>query len=87
VRDQAKWRHPSDYRATQAFARAAREAPVGFIRYESVRDPEKGGCAVLLAPAAFAKREPAAQQTWHLTVTRGASAWQRDGEAFEFRWA
>ncbi len=86
ARDQAKWRHPSDYGATQAFARAAREAPVGMIRYESVRDPEKGGCAVLLAPAAFARREPAAQQTWHLTVTRGASAWQRDGEAFEFCW-
>ena len=86
VRDQAKWRHPADYGATQAFARAAREAPVGAIRYESVRDPEKGGCAVLLDPAAFARREPAAQQTWHLTVTRGASAWQRDGEAFEFYW-
>jgi hypothetical protein len=86
VRDQAKWRHPADYTATQAFARAARQAPVGMIRYESVRDPEKGGCAALLEPAAFARRAPVAQQTWHLTVTRDASAWQRDGEAFEFRW-
>ena len=45
ARDQAKWRHPADYAATQAFARAAREAPVGIIRYQSVRDPGKGGCA------------------------------------------
>jgi hypothetical protein len=87
VRDQAKWRHPTDYAATQAFARAAREAPVGAIRYESVRDPGKGGCAALLDPAAFTKREPVAQQTWLLTVTRQASAWQRDGESFEFRWS
>jgi hypothetical protein len=87
VRDQAKWRHPADYAATQAFARAARQAPVGMIRYESVRDPEHGGCAALLEPAAFAKRAPVTQQTWLLTVTRQASTWQRDTEAFEFRWA
>ena len=87
VRDRAKWRHPSGYAPTQAFARAAREAPVGILRYESVRDPAQGGCAVLLDPATFAKRAPVAQQTWLLTVTRDASAWQRDGEAFEFRWA
>lgn len=86
ARDQAKWTHPSDYGPTQAFARAARAAPVALVRYESVRDPQKGGCAVLLEPAAFAKRQPASQETWHLTVTRGASAWQREREAFEFRW-
>jgi hypothetical protein len=86
VRDQAKWRHPSDYAVTQAFARAARAAPAAIVRYESVRDPERGGCVAVLEPAAFAKRDPVAQQTWHLTVTRSASAWQRDGEAFEFRW-
>lgn len=86
ARDQAKWRHSADYAATQAFARAARAAPVGIIRYESVRDPEKGGCAALLDPAAFARRAPLAQQTWHLTVTRTATAWQRDGESHEFRW-
>ena len=86
ARDQARWRHPTDYAATQAFARAARQAPVGAIRYASVRDPEEGGCAALLEPAAFARRDPVAQQTWHLTVTRTATAWQRDGESFEFRW-
>lgn len=86
ARDRATWIHPSDYAPTQAFARAAREAPVALVRYESVRDPQKGGCAVLLEPAAFARRQPLGQETWHLTVTRSASAWQREGEAFEFRW-
>jgi len=87
ARDEAKWRHPTDYAATQAFARAARAAPVALIRYESVRDPQKGGCAVVLQPSAFARRQPLGQQTWLLTVTRTASAWQRDNESFEFRWA
>jgi hypothetical protein len=86
VRERAKWCHPTDYAPTQALARAARGAPVALVRYESVRDPEKGGCAVLLDPTAFARRQPLDQQTWLLTVTRGASAWQRDGEAFEFEW-
>lgn len=87
VRDAAKWRHRTDYAATQAFARAAREAPVALVRYASVRDPEAGGCVAVLEPTAFARRQPVAQQTWLLTVTRTASAWQRDGEVFEFRWA
>lgn len=86
VRDRAKWTHPSDYAPTQAFARAAREAGVALLRYESVRDPEKGGCAALLEPAAFAVRRPLAEQTWHLTVTKSASSWRRDAEAFEFGW-
>ncbi len=85
-RDAAKWRDRDDYGATQAFAAAARRAQVQLIRYESVRDPQRGGCAALLVPAVFAKREPLTRQTWFLTVTRSASAWKRGGETFEFAW-
>ena len=85
-RHAARWRDPGDYSATQAFAATAREAALEIIRYESVRDPDKGGCAALLSPAAFAQRAPAARQTWHLTVTGTASAWHRDAERFEFVW-
>jgi hypothetical protein len=85
-RDAARWRDREDYGATQAFAAAARRAPVQIIRYESVRDPEHGGCAALLEPSVFARREPLATQTWFLTVTRTASAWRRDSEKFEFVW-
>lgn len=85
-RQAARWRDPGDYSATQAFAATAREAAVEIIRYESVRDPDKGGCAALLEPAVFVQRAPAARQTWHLTVTGTASAWHRDAERFEFVW-
>jgi len=86
-RDSKKWTDPDHYAATQALAAVAREAPVSLIRYESVRDPQKGGCAAILEPGAFAAPKPLAYQTWFLTVTRTASAWQRDGEKFEFVWA
>lgn len=88
VRDARLWTSPGDYRATQAFGRVAREAGIGLIRYRSVRDPEQGGCGVLLRPEAFAPpRRPLDEQTWFLTVTRSSSAWQRDGERFEFMWS
>lgn len=85
-RDAAKWRDRNDYGATQAFAAVARKALVHLIRYESVRDPQRGGCAALLEPGVFAEPQPLTRQTWFLTVTQTASAWQRDAEKFEFVW-
>jgi hypothetical protein len=87
VRRAGKWTDPHSYQATQAFALTARAAGVPIIRYESVRDPAKGGCAAILDPGAFAKAAPLSQQTWLLTVTRNTSTWQRDSESFEFAWA
>lgn len=86
ARDARKWADPASYAATQGFAAVARKAELGVIRYQSVRDPGKGGCAAILEPGAFAARAPVAQQTWLLTVTRTASTWQRDAENFEFVW-
>lgn len=86
-RDSKKWTDPDNYGATQALAAVARKAAVSLIRYESVRDAQKGGCAAILEPGVFAAPKPLAYQTWFLTVTPGASAWQRDGEKFEFVWA
>lgn len=86
LRDEKKWTDRDDYGPTQALAAVARETPVKIIRYQSVRDPQKAGCAAILDPAAFAARKAIAWQTWFLTVTPAASAWQRDGERFEFRW-
>ncbi|MEO8304841.1 MAG: RES family NAD+ phosphorylase [Betaproteobacteria bacterium] len=77
VRDRPRWIDPRDYSACQRFARTAREAGVGAIRYESVRDPERGAdCAVLL-PSAFAAPQPLEQQTWMLSVARDRVVWQR----------
>lgn len=85
-RDAKAWTHRSNYGPTQAFAAVVRRTPVTAIRYESVRDPDKGGCVAVLEPRAFSARRPISYQTWFLTVTPTASAWQRDGETFEFRW-
>jgi len=88
VADRVRWTDPTDYRGCQALARAAREALVGAIRYESVRDPKRGGCCAVLDPDAFAKRAPLEQQTWMLSVFRARVVWQRShvigGETFEF---
>lgn len=86
LRQAAVWTHLTDYTGTQTFARVARTAGVDLIRYQSVRDPAKGGCAALLQPAGFSDARPLTDQTWFLTVSRTTSAWQRDSEIFEFRW-
>jgi hypothetical protein len=82
-RSRSQWTHPVDYAAPQAFARAAREANVDAIRYESVRDPRHGAAVAVLRPC-FKPRKPLEQHTWFLTVRRGAVIWQRESETFEF---
>lgn len=77
-RSKAKWTHPSDYAASQALGREAREAGLGLIRYESVRDPAHRGCVAVLSPTAFARRTPLATQTWHLSVFRERVVWRSD---------
>lgn len=87
-RDRKRWTHRSDYTDCQAVARAAREAKVQWLRYESVRDSRRGGCGAILDAAAFASRTPTEQQGWILTVTQARVTWQRsdplDPGVFEF---
>lgn len=85
VVDASKWQHPTDYSATQAFARAAREAQVGGIRYQSVRDPDPAWCVALLTPQAFAKPKPnPSMQSWWLAVHPDAVSWRRESESMTF---
>jgi RES domain len=77
ARDRAIWTHPSDYGGCQRFGVVARQAGVGAVRYESVRDPQHGGCCAVLAWSAFARPSPSDQQTWMLSVTRDRVVWQR----------
>jgi RES domain len=86
---QQQWTDPVDYGACQALASGARAAGVAVIRYQSVRDPEHGGCGAVLTPTAFQVAEPLAQETWFLGVTRERVRWSRErllGEAsgYEF---
>ena len=70
ARDRALWTDRNNYAPTQAFAALAREVHVQAIRYQSVRDPEVGGCAAVLTPEAFAARNPRKQETWFIAATR-----------------
>lgn len=83
------WTDPADYAGCQGFARAARASGVEVIRYESVRDPEHGGCGAVLSLAAFDQPAPDRVETWLLDVRRDRVSWRaaspiEDGR-FEFR--
>ena len=85
--DAARWQHPTDYAGTQALARIARQADIGAILYQSVRDPSPRYCIAVLTPRAFATRKPdPATQTWMLTISTEEVIWMRQGnESFSFR--
>lgn len=83
--DAAAWLHPTDYSATQAFARVAREANLGGIVYQSVRDPRPAWCMALLTPQAFAKPKPhPMMQTWWLAVHQDQIIWRRENKSMTF---
>ncbi len=80
--DEEAWLHPTDYRATQAFAQAAREANIGAIVYQSVRAPYPTWCIALLTPQAFSKSKPhPTMQTWWLAVHQNEVIWRRDNKS------
>jgi hypothetical protein len=86
--DEAHFLDKTDHTYCQAFAALTREAHVDAIVYQSVRDPGAGGCAAVLTPTAFAKKEPIGPETWNLSVTLDRVIWQKNDvlspEAFEF---
>ena len=82
-RSRAAWTARDAYAATQGFASIARAAEIDAIRYESVRDPLRGGAVAVLRPC-FKPGTPLKQHVWFLTVRRDSVIWQRQGESFEF---
>ncbi len=83
--DAAIWQHPARYEPTQQFARIVREADIGGILYQSVRDPQPAWCIALLTPGGFAKTKPHAErQTWYLAVSRHEVTLRRDTESMQF---
>jgi len=83
----AIWNHPTDYSETQAMGRSAREAGIGAVVYQSVRDPKPHFCIAVLTPRAFAAKKPeSTTQTWVLAVSGEEAIWIRRGdETFSFR--
>jgi hypothetical protein len=52
--DRSIWCHPFKYEPCQALAEVAREAGAEILRYESARDPERGGvCVAVLSCTVF----------------------------------
>jgi hypothetical protein len=87
VQQRAAWTSPVDYSPTQALATSARAAGIEVIRYESVRDPGHGSCAAVLAPQAFGRNRPRAQETWFIAASRErvrCAQDERGGASFEF---
>ncbi len=89
VKNRGAWTDANDYGACQRFALTTREAQVQLIRYESVRDPDRGGCAAVLDCQAFVGTGGVRKrQSWFLTVDRERASWVRAGaargESFEF---
>jgi hypothetical protein len=79
------WTHPSDYAATQAIAQVARQAQVGGIQYQSVRDPQAAWCLAVLAPQTFSRTKPnPAMQTWWLAVHQKGVVWRRNAESMTY---
>lgn len=68
VRDEAAWRHLTEYAACQALTDAARAARIEAIRYRSVRDPGEGINLALLSPSALRTTRPDALETWHVLL-------------------
>ena len=83
--DRATWTDPADYAGTQVLARVAREADLGLLLYESVRDPKHAANVAVLAPRAFGPFNATRGQTWTLLVTRSRATWiRRDAVTFSF---
>jgi len=68
-RDHALWTDKDNYTASQLLADSARQANIEVIRYESVRDVEKGANIALLVPQVFTTKKPVAQQTWYFFLS------------------
>ena len=83
IRDREVWTRSADYAGCQRFGLVARDAGISAIRYQSVRDPLRGGCCAVLSWHAFARPSPVEQQTWLLLVSRERVVWQRTGALHE----
>lgn len=68
-RDAVIWTDLIAYDGCQAFAEAARAADADIIRYQSVRDPDKGSNLAILTCRAFAGPAPVDRQSWRMRVS------------------
>ena len=73
--DQELWTDPTEYSACQDLAEAARDTGADIIRFQSVRDPDKGANLAVLTCSAFQDAAPVDRQSWRIRIsTSGAQA-------------
>lgn len=85
-RDRDAWTHPRDYSATQTLAEQARVAAIESVRYESVRDVEKGANIAILTPQALKSNAPVIEHTWFLYLAETEANCVRGNAAPTDRW-
>ncbi|ODM44452.1 RES domain-containing protein [Cereibacter sphaeroides] len=78
ARDAMHWTHLTDYAPCQELADTARATGVEVIRYRSVRDPAEGANLAVLTCHAFAARDHAERQTWHIRIGSGGAQVRRE---------
>lgn len=87
------WIDPTEYSACQDLAEAARATGAEIIRFQSVRDPDKGANLAVLTCGAFQDAAPVDRQSWRIRIsTSGAQAVrdhprlgvEYDRDAFDF---
>jgi RES domain len=87
LRERSRWTQRDSYLDTQQLAAAALGARIELIRYESVRDAERGRCAAVLDPVVFARGRPRGLETWFIAAARERVRCARDargGATWEF---
>jgi len=67
--DRKTWTDPAEYGPCQVLADTARQAEIEVIRYESVRDPNRGVNVAVLSCRAFSTKAPQSRQTWRLRIS------------------
>jgi hypothetical protein len=67
--DSVLWTDVTDYGPCQTFADTARAADADVIRYQSIRDPDRGANLAILMCRAFARPAPVDRQTWRIRLS------------------
>lgn len=82
---QVKIKRPDSWDYTQELGKQLRELGAEFIVYPSARLADGKNIAVF-SPSAFAEKEPAKQQLWHVRFTTDSCVFVRAGvsDSFEF---
>ncbi len=76
--DRELWTNPTEYSACQDLAETARETGAEIVRFQSVRDSDKGANLAVLTCGAFQDAVPVDRQSWRIRISRSGAQAVRD---------